>query len=516
MKLNLRIFILVFIVIGILFISGCQDGKPIVCPPAGFPQPPGCGGKDSIADTMNKFIEKSERLAVDLYLTVPYWTQGDVYLGIGENATYLKLEKIDDILYQGKFEFESDADYYYSRGSLETKSIDTYTLNDVPTGINSVTDWIDSDKKIVIPGFQKGVLFGGSGWHPEKVGMSYAVDYNLELLKDFGVEWLVIDNMWFEFPDCSDAKEIKPFYIGDGEWPDTSGWSAPTKTDRQLKDLILKAKKMGFKIFLKPVVINFANGPTRNVACHQQMSDWDSWFEDYMEFALHFGRLAEETGVDMYSIGTELDIATDPDFTTLGPTNPTERWRAIVKEVRNVYSGKLTFSVSCTIDATKDVNNFDFPCNGPNGLKFWDDLDYIGFEPYFSITEKEDPSVAEIKQSFGERLDSALFTRAKQLHEQYNKPVIFTEISIRSYDGASRYQLQVPENPIVDIKEQADLLEGVFQAVEERPWIVGMHHWVWNIIPPGADTSWQLNDINTFNGKPGGQVIKKWYRKIED
>ena len=93
------------------------------------------------------------------------------------------------------------------------------------------------------------MLFGGSAWHPEEPGMNEIVDYNLDLAKKFGVEWLVIDNMWFEFPDCSDAQQIKPFYIGDGVWPDTQGWTAPTKNDEQMKDLISKAKEKGFKFF---------------------------------------------------------------------------------------------------------------------------------------------------------------------------------------------------------------------------------------------------------------------------
>lgn len=469
------------------------------CPPQGpWPTPPWC---------------EDEARTTDVIVTVPYWTTGDVYLGVGDNPIFLKLEKINEVTYKGTVILQKNAEYYYSRGSLATKSTTTFNVTDIPRGLNAVIDWVDSNKSISLSGFQKGALFGGSGWHPEKPGTDAVVDTNLDLAKNFGIEWLVIDNMWFEFPDCSDAQQIKPFYIGDGVWPDTQGWTAPTKSDQQMKELILKAKKKGFKIFLKPVVVSFAKGPGRDPACHLKMTNWDQWFKDYDTFAVHFGKLAEETGVDMYAFGTELDIATDPvHFTSIGPSNPTERWRKIIKNIRNVYSGKLTFSVSCSVDA----NKLDFPCNSPDGVKFWDDLDYIGFEPYFSITPKQDPTVADIKSAFGAALDSLSITRAKQLHEQYNKPVVFTEFSLNSYNGATHYQLQRPPNFVVDLQEQADQFEGIMQAVEERPWIAGMHVWIWSLINPN-NIGWQLKDPNgDFSGKPGGQVLKKWYSKIED
>jgi len=489
-----------------------------ICPPSGpWPMPPWCEEKITPPATSPEVkppaSKPPETIDFSLTVTVPYWTEGDVYLGIGNNASYLKLNHLESVFYSGTAKIGKGEQYYYSRGSLATRSTDNFTPMELPNGLDAVTDWIDSTKTISMPGFQKGVLFGGSGWHPEEAGVNETVDYNFDLAKKFGVEWLVIDNMWFEFPNCSDAQQIKPFYVGDGVWPDTQGWTSPTKTDQQMKDLIYRAKSKGFKIFLKPVVVSFAKGPGRDPSCHVQMTNWDGWFKDYTTFAVHFGELAQETGVEMYAFGTELDIATDPTrFAGLGPSNPTERWRSIIKEIRNVYSGKLTFSVSCSVDPNHPEY---YPCNSPDGVKFWDDLDYIGFEPYFSITTKEKPSVADIKDAFGSALDSAAITRAKQFHEKYNKSVVFTEFSLNSYTGATHYQLQKPANYQFNMQEQANQFEGIMQAVEERPWIAGMHVWSWYLIKPGEDVKWQLTDSNgDFNGKPGGQVLKKWYSKI--
>lgn len=75
-------------------------------------------------------------------------------------------------------------------------------------------------------------------------------------------------------------------------------------------------------------------------------------------------------------------------------------------------------------------------------MQFWDALDYIGFEPYFPVTFKNDPTVAELKAGFAAAMDS--LSLAKQLSERYGKPVVFTEYAPLAYDGANRDQQNRP------------------------------------------------------------------------
>lgn len=499
--INLKInhLIIVSAIVAVIFISGCvsQEEKAPIKPPA---------------------AEIPELVNIDLTVTVPYWTTGDVYLGVGDNTTYFKLEKVNEVTYKGTAKLEKSAEYYYSRGSLATKSTTTFKVTDLPKGLNAVVDWVDSNKNISLPGFQKGVIFGGMLWRPEEMAIPGIIDYNLDMAKRFGVEWITLVNTWYAFPDCREGfKELKPFYATDGTYPETGGWSTPTLTDTQMKDIITKAKARGFKIVLKPGIVSFGYGPERPWGCHFAPSaGWDTWFSEYTKFAVHFAKLANETGADLYIIGTELDVSSIEELSNFGaPSDATQRWRNVIKEVRKYYNGKLTYSVACQINNPERWE--DFPCHAPGRIKFWDDLDYIGFEPYFPLTKKRDPTLEELMQGFGSKLDSSAYTRAKELYEKYKKPVLFTELSWHSFDGTNQYDIRVPSNPVVDLQEQAGVYEAMLRSLEERPWIQGAYPWAWYLVKPDDNMEWQSRDADgPFTGKPAGQVLKKWYNKIED
>ena len=69
----------------------------------------------------------------------------------------------------------------------------------------------------------------------------------------------------------------------------------------------------------------------------------------------------------MFSVGTELQI----------PALQREAdWRQLIKDVRAVYSGKLIYSANWYEEY--------------EGIKFWDALDAIGVQAYFSGIRAEE------------------------------------------------------------------------------------------------------------------------------
>lgn len=451
-----------------------------------------------------------------LTVVAPYWTQGDVYLGVGDSPAVGRLERVNEVTFRGTFDVPATGEYFFTRGTLATRSTTTFRLSDLPRGIHAVVDWIDSAKRIARPGFMKGAIFGGMLWRPEEIGIPGIIDYNLDLMRAAGYDWIGLVNLWFGFPDCrgSSSYELRPYYASDGPWPDTSGWSTPTLTDAQMRDIVARAKARGFKVMFKPMITSFAFGPDRPWFCHDmpEKLGWDRWFAEYTKFATHFARLAQETGVELFAIATELDLASKSSGTGAAPDAPA-RWRKTIAEIRKAYGGKLTWSVACQIGGPP--NWHPWPCGGPQWIEFWDALDYIGFEPYFPITEKNDPTLAELKAGFASRMDSAGHAAAKALSERYGKPVVFTEYAPLAFDGANRDQQTRPGSPKVDEQEQTDQFEAIFETIEERSWIMGSFPWAWYLLKPGDDLAWQRTDINVFNGRPGGKVVEKWYRKID-
>jgi len=99
-------------------------------------------------------------------------------------------------------------------------------------------------------------------------------------------------------------------------------------------------------------------------------------------------------------IGTELYITT---------TQHEQKWRNIIKEIRKVYSGQLTYAANFHKEYEE--------------IKFWDALDYIGVQAYFALTNKENPSLKELRKGWIPH-----HRRLKQFHEKWQKPIVFTEI----------------------------------------------------------------------------------------
>jgi len=461
----------------------------------------------------NKVIEVTpkEKVALDIIVSVPYWTEGEIYLGTNNNPTLAKLEKINDTTYKKRVELEKGSPYYYSLGTLDTKEIIQKRLFlETPLIRDAVLDWQHQNKVIEKPGFQKGVTFGGMLWREDQLGL---VDESIQELTKYGVDHIILIPDWFVFPDIH-GTEIKPFFKNDGEFPNPTNWITPTLSDTEVKEIISKAKQNNIKVVLKPHVdpIDFGmiGGSSRGSL---SPNNWDIWFESYTDFIIHYANIAEETGVDLLVIGTELDTATMPN-NSVAPRDATDRWREIITKIRQHYSGPLTYSVSIHGDNS-----------GPSNIKFWDALDFIGVEPYFGVTEKNNATIQEMKQGFDNNLDEYV----KPLYEQYGKPVILTETNCYSFNGVNRdpiaaiiQQISTQASSVNDLpldhQEQADYFEALFQSIESKEWITGIYWWAW-YLDSSLESSdvWQLTDkFDPFVRKIAGQVLKKWYLKINN
>ena len=135
--------------------------------------------------------------------------------------------------------------------------------------------------------------------------------------------------------------------------------------------------------------------------------DWGLWWRNYTAFNVRLARIAQEEGVEWYSVGTEM--ASTHAFP--------DRWRALVEEVRKVYKGKITYSV-----------NFD----AHDGFTFGDALDVIGMNTYDPIAKRaEEPSDQEIRDAWW-----WIVYKARTLQARFNRPVMITEVGYPSVAGA--------------------------------------------------------------------------------
>jgi len=288
-----------------------------------------------------------------------------------------------------------------------------------------------------------------------------------EQIRALGANWLII------IFDCSQEPEVSPEIDCESDF---------SPTDEGLINVIQAAHENGLRVFLKPQI-----GGSVDPSTYMDMSNldpetyWGDWFEEYTRFILYYAQMAQDNKVDIFSVGSELH----------GVAHFTDDWRGVISEVREIYTGPLTYT------ATSYEIDEDF-------VQFWDDLDYIGVDSYWPLSDAQHPTLEELVAGWTEPV--SLLDR---LYETWQKPIIFAEIGFRSVEGNAADPVAAwdPAAP-VDMELQANAYESVFQVFSEKPWWQGVYWfgWIPNHLQGGYyHIGW------TAQAKPAEDVVRRHY-----
>lgn len=260
----------------------------------------------------------------------------------------------------------------------------------------------------------------------------------------------------------------------------TSGaWWGETPTG--ISTSLQLARAQNIKIMLKPQLwswqewIGDMNYPTQ--------AEWDRFHQSYTNFILFWARLAEQLGVDLFCIGTEVRGST---------MNHTAYWKGLIQQVRQVYSGKLTYA--------PNWDEYEY-------IYFWNDLDYIGVDAYFSLLPDSTPTVCDLKEAW-----KPIKTNLKAFSEQWNKPIIFTEWGYLSLSGCAykTWELEKDRSSAsINQQAQANACQALLETFGEEDWWAGGFQWKWysDLHLSSRDRS----DDYTPQGKLAEQLLKELY-----
>lgn len=256
-----------------------------------------------------------------------------------------------------------------------------------------------------------------------------------------------------------------------------------TQTDEEVIFAINKAKSLGLKVCLKPMVdcldhawrarINFPPEEPRY---------WEIWFKNYTAFLLHYAKIAQRTGCEMLCTGCEM----------AGMDSQAEHCVRMIDEVRKVYDGIIMHNIN----------------HGDELLFTWlDKVDVVGISAYYPCTTADDNSLEQMHKQWA-KIPPLL----EKVHERYGKPVMFAELGLRSVRGCARYpwEFHYDPNEVADEQEQADFYEAAMTATFDIPWFAGYFWWDWKaILPPESKA--HLNHDFTIYGKLAEKTLRKWY-----
>lgn len=240
------------------------------------------------------------------------------------------------------------------------------------------------------------------------------------------------------------------------------------------------AQKLGMKVMLKPHVWVRGQGWPGDYDLNTE-EDWKTWEKSYSKYIMSFARLADSLDVSMVCIGTEFRHAAvkRPNF-----------WRKLIQDVRNIYSGKLTYAANW--------DNYD-------KVTFWNELDYIGIDGYFPLTDSKTPKVSELNAAW-----QKVVPPLKKISEKYSLSILFTEYGYESIDyttfGHWNYQ---KDTLSVNLTAQSNAYESFYQSIWNEPWFSGGFLWKWHAYDQryGGPQCKRYTPQN----KPVENVIKKWY-----
>jgi hypothetical protein len=250
---------------------------------------------------------------------------------------------------------------------------------------------------------------------------------------------------------------------------------------RDLRGLVREAHAAGLRVMVKPHLEMRVSGRERlehNRIAMRSEADWRTWFDSYAGYILPYAREAQEAGADVFCVGREIDttlLRRDAD------------WRALIARIRREFHGPLTYSA-----------NFDTW----EGIRIWDALDLIGVSAYFPLTDRPDPTVAEIEAGWDRALASL-----EDASRRYGKPALLTEAGFPSIPSAAEAPWR-EERASADVWLQARCYEATLRALARHPRVEGAFFWLWerSAAPPFRDPS------HAIVGKPASFALARWYR----
>lgn len=140
--------------------------------------------------------------------------------------------------------------------------------------------------------------------------------------------------------------------------------------------------------------------------------------------------------------------------------------RDIIKQIRSVYSGKLTYSASLE-EASK--------------ITWWDDCDYIGINFYPKLTDNNPADEDELFKAYynvnkEDVIGVSPYEFLKNLYTKYNKPIYITEFGVEmgtSCSGQNNKMISDQKTNWSDVQFSA--YKAFFRFVSQCDFIVGVN-----------------------------------------
>jgi len=252
------------------------------------------------------------------------------------------------------------------------------------------------------------------------------------------------------------------------------------------KETIRLAKEQNMKVLLKPQI--WMHDGWIGSLDFDSDENWKKWEDSYTDYILTFAKIADTMDVELFCIGTEVKVSVQ---------KREAYWRGLIKEVRKVYKGKITYA----------ANWDEYP-----DVPFWDDIDIIGVDTYFPLSDSKTPTVEELIKAW-----KPILKKLRRFYKKTGKPIAFTEYGYMSIDGCAyknweieNKRMQIPVNQ----QAQANAIDALFEVFWKEEWWAGGFLWKWysDYKGDGQGRRAKFRAVDyTPQGKIAEDVLRKWF-----
>ena len=241
-------------------------------------------------------------------------------------------------------------------------------------------------------------------------------------------------------------------------------------------------RKHNVKIMVKPQIWVWKGKYTGYIEMDSE-ENWKVLEDSYTSFILTYAKSAQKIKADILCIGTELEkfVMNRPKY-----------WQELISKIRKVYDGKLTYAANW--DEFKRV-------------PFWNELDFIGLDAYFPLSDKKNPTIKELEEGWQPHKKEIL-----KIQKKYNKQIMFTEFGYRSVDFNAKEPWNYDRNSgEVNLQAQVNGLRAIHNQFWKEDWFAGGFLWKWfyKHDKVGGDK----NNMFTPQNKPAEKVVRELYSK---
>jgi hypothetical protein len=221
-------------------------------------------------------------------------------------------------------------------------------------------------------------------------------------------------------------------------------WSV---TDADLLAAIDHAHSKGLKILLKPHVdpqdgtIRWKINPSNRAA----------WFNSYQSMMTHYATIAQQKGVEEFSVGCEL--------ATMSGSADRSAWLTVIDAIKAIYSAPLVYAA--TVDEYPNVS-------------FWDQLNFIGIDAYFPLSTTPTTDISALEAAWIPIRD-----QMSAFAVDVGRRILFTEAGYPSLVGAAIEPWNNEYSSTPSQPEQAAGYEALLATFSGQPWWAGAFWWSW-------------------------------------